>query len=155
VVKKKKDNPNANFARMGGYVDLTLGPHWPTGFPRYTPDSPETMKELVHGQAFIEAGQSYNGSLPLPKAAPSGNSTVNNVNATLKLVAVLTARTSTTNVSASVVEINNDSIALVTDRVSDDNKITWNAPNDGSYIRRCVRPRNWLDSEHVRQRVVT
>ncbi|CAG9947659.1 unnamed protein product [Clonostachys rosea f. rosea IK726] len=122
--------------KMGGYVDLTLGPHWPTGFPRYTPDSPETMKELVHGQAFIEAGQSYNGSLPLPKAAPSGNSTVNNVNATLKLAAVLTARTSTTNVSASVVEINNDSIARVTDRVSDDNKITWNAPNDGSYIRR-------------------
>jgi hypothetical protein len=119
---------------MGGYVDLTLGPHWPTGFPGYTPDSPETMKELVHGQNFIAAGKSYNGSLPLPEAAPSGNSTVNNVNATAKLVAVLTARTITTNVSASVVEIDHHSIALVTDRVFDDNKITWNPPNDGSYV---------------------
>ncbi|CAG9996931.1 unnamed protein product [Clonostachys byssicola] len=120
--------------KMGSYVDLTLGPHWPTGFPGYTPDSPETMKELVHGQTFIEAGKSYNGSIPLPEAAPSGNSTVNNVNATLRLVAVLTARTSTTNVSASVVEIDHDSIALFTDRVFDDNKIIWNAPNDGRYV---------------------
>ncbi|VUC32724.1 unnamed protein product [Clonostachys rosea] len=117
--------------KMGGYVDLTLGPHWPTGFPGYTPDSPETMKELVHGQVIIEAGKSYNGSLPLPEIAPSGNSTVNHVNATAKLVAVLTARTSTTNVSASILEIDHDSIALVTDRVSDDKTITWKAPDDG------------------------
>ncbi|KAG7041983.1 alpha-L-rhamnosidase, partial [Colletotrichum scovillei] len=64
-------------AKLRVHVDMTLGPHWPTGFPGYTPDSPETMKELVHGLIFVQAGEVFSGALPVPVAAPSGNQTGN------------------------------------------------------------------------------
>lgn len=120
---------------MGGHLDLTLGPHWPTGFPGYTPDSEETMKELVHGQVFVKAGKTYSGKLPLPVAAPSGNTTGNpNVEATARLVAVLVAEANTTSDSDSVVGFNPETVSVVTKNVSKDNRITWTAPKDGNYV---------------------
>lgn len=121
--------------RLGGHVDMTIGPHWPTGFPGYTPDSPSTSKELVHGQVFIQAGATFSGMLPLPLAAPSGNETGNpNVMATPYLATVLVAKTSTTNESASVVDFNPSSVQVITNLVKDNNSITWTAPSDGTYV---------------------
>ncbi|KAI8308530.1 hypothetical protein K4K59_010053 [Colletotrichum sp. SAR11_240] len=120
-------------AKLGVHVDMTLGPHWPTGFPGYTPDSPETMKELVHGQVFVQAGETFSGGLPLPVAAPSGNQTGNLVTATPKLVAMLAAKTTTTNESAAVVEFDPETVTVITDSV-DNGTLTWTAPSDGVYV---------------------
>ncbi|KAJ6024651.1 hypothetical protein N7540_005448 [Penicillium herquei] len=117
--------------RLGGHVDMTLGPSWPTGFPGYTPDSLETMKELVHGQLFLDAGQSYSGALSLPLAAPSGNQTGNIVHATPYLVAVLAARTTTTNDSSSVVDIIPDTVQVLS---ASNRTLNWTAPSDGRYV---------------------
>ncbi|MFO1468440.1 MAG: hypothetical protein U1F35_18680 [Steroidobacteraceae bacterium] len=45
---------------------LTLGPHWPTGIPGVRPDDDAASKELVHGMATVNAGQSFSGPVPLP-----------------------------------------------------------------------------------------
>lgn len=119
--------------RLGGHVDMTLGPHWPTGFPGYTPDSLETMKELVHGQIFLEKGESFSGTLPLPVTAPSGNQTGNIVHATPKLVAVLAARTTNTSNSSTIVYIIPDTIKVLSASVSN-NILNWTAPSDGRYV---------------------
>ncbi|KAJ0332008.1 hypothetical protein COL922a_011591, partial [Colletotrichum nupharicola] len=120
-------------AKLGLHVDMTLGPHWLTGFPGYTPDSPETMKELVHGQVFVQAGETFSGALPLPVAAPSGNQTGNLVNATPKLVALLAAKTTTANESAAVVQFDPVTVTVITDSV-DNGTLTWTAPSDGAYV---------------------
>ncbi|KAE9580138.1 hypothetical protein CGMCC3_g3845 [Colletotrichum fructicola] len=126
-------NAYEHAAKLGVHVDMTLGPHWPTGFPGYTPDSPETMKELVHGQVFVQAGETFSGALPLPVAAPSGNQTGNLVNATPKLVALLAAKTTTANESAAVVEFDPETVTVITDSV-DNGTLTWTAPSDGAYV---------------------
>ncbi|KAJ5715286.1 uncharacterized protein N7483_012467 [Penicillium malachiteum] len=117
--------------RLGGHVDMTLSPSWLTGFPGYTPDSLEIMKELVHGQVFLEAGQTYSGTLPLPLAAPSGNQTGNIVHATPYLIAVLAARTTTSNDSSSVVDIFPDTVQVLS---ASNHTLNWTAPSDGRYV---------------------
>ncbi|PYH42961.1 uncharacterized protein BP01DRAFT_403856 [Aspergillus saccharolyticus JOP 1030-1] len=120
--------------RLGVYVDMTLGPHWPTGVPGFTPDSPETSKELVHGQFLLAAGQSYAGSLPLPVAKPSGEETGNpSVNATAKLVAILAARTNATSANQTVVEFEPSSLVDLTTHYHKD-QLSWTAPKDGNYM---------------------
>ena len=115
-------------------MDLTLGPHWPTGFPGYTPDSPQTMKELVHGQVFVKSGEAYTGPLPLPVASPSGNETGNpNVVATPRLAAVLAARTNTTDESASAIDFDPATVQAITSTMTN-NTISWTAPGDGDYV---------------------
>ncbi|KAJ5719718.1 hypothetical protein N7493_007296 [Penicillium malachiteum] len=113
--------------RLGGHVDVTLGPSWPTGFPGYTPDSLETMKELFHGQLFLDAGQTYSGTLRLPLAAPSGSQTGNIVHATPYLVAVLAART-TSNDSSSVVDIIPDTVQILS---ASNGTLNWTASSNG------------------------
>ncbi|RDW66113.1 hypothetical protein BP6252_09748 [Coleophoma cylindrospora] len=113
---------------------MTLGPQWPTGVPGYTPDSVETSKELVHGQAFVQSGQLFEGSLPLPVAAPSGNETGNpNVVATPNLVAVIAAKTFTTNSPASIVLFDHTTIIDLTVNVTGSN-LSWTAPSDETYV---------------------
>lgn len=122
------------YSSLGGHIDLTLGPHWPTGFPGYTPDSPETMKELVHGQVFVQSGQTFAGTLPLPVAAPSGNTTGNpDVVATPKLAAVLVARANSANDTASVVTFDPSTVSDITSTAVN-NTISWTAPSDGDYV---------------------
>ncbi|RDW78827.1 uncharacterized protein DSM5745_05679 [Aspergillus mulundensis] len=119
---------------QGVHIDYTLGPHWPTGVPGYTPDSVETAKELVHGQILLQAGTNYSGPLPLPVADPSGQNGGNpNVTATPQLVAVLAARTSTTNINASVVTFEDSTVKDVSQHYKNE-KFTWTAPRDGPYI---------------------
>ncbi|KAL4805214.1 hypothetical protein BDV18DRAFT_153020 [Aspergillus unguis] len=120
--------------QLGVYVDITLGPHWPTGVPGFTPDSPETAKELVHGQALVAAGKSYSGPLPLPVADPSGKEEGNpSVNATAKLVAVLAARTNATSANDTTIAFEP---STVVDLISHyhHNRLSWTAPSDGRYI---------------------
>lgn len=133
LVLKMKLSLNQH-CRDGGHVDFTLGPHWPTGYPGYTPDSPGTSKELVHGQVFVNAGKTYSGPLPLPVAAPSGNETGNpNVTATPFLAAVVIARTSTTNESAAVINFDPSTVKVITSKASK-GSIKWTAPSDGTYV---------------------
>lgn len=90
------------------------------------------MKELVHGQLFLEAGENYSGVLPLPVAAPSGNQTGNIVHATPYLVAVLAARTTTTtNISNTVVDIDPGTIQVLS---TSNGTLNWTAPSDGRYV---------------------
>ncbi|KAL4948111.1 hypothetical protein BDW69DRAFT_203797 [Aspergillus filifer] len=119
---------------MSIHIDYTLGPHWPTGVPGYTPDSPETAKELVHGQILLQAGVKYSGSLPLPVAKPSGQNTGNpNVTATPELVAVLAAKTSTPNANASVIAFEQSTVTDIS-RHFKDGTLTWTVPDDGRYL---------------------
>ncbi|KAL5342263.1 hypothetical protein BJX70DRAFT_410917 [Aspergillus crustosus] len=119
---------------LGLYIDSTLGPHWPTGVPGYTPDSPETAKELVHGQILLSPGATYHGHLPLPVAAPSGQITGNpNVTATPQLVAVLTALTNTANINATVLTIDHSTVTDITS-YSHNRTLSWSAPRDGQYV---------------------
>ncbi|KAJ5691930.1 hypothetical protein N7462_001353 [Penicillium macrosclerotiorum] len=99
--------------KLGVYVDLTLGPHWPTGVPGYTPDSPETSKELVHGQLLLNAGNSYSGSLTLPIVNPSG--------------------TNATSVNDTVIGFEPSTLVNITQHYAK-SKLTWTAPSDGKYI---------------------
>ncbi|KAK2595735.1 hypothetical protein N8I77_013760 [Diaporthe amygdali] len=88
-------------------------------------DSPESMKELVHGQIFVQSGQTYTGALPIPVAAPSGNETGNpNVVATPKLAAVLSARANSTNETTSVVTFDPSTVQVITSSVTN-NTISW------------------------------
>lgn len=92
------------------------------------------MKELVHGQVFVQSGQTYTDTLPLPVAAPSGNETGNpNVVATPKLAAVLIARANSTNDTSSVVTFDPATVQIITSRVIN-NTISWTAPDDGTYV---------------------
>ncbi|KAL2825687.1 hypothetical protein BJY01DRAFT_256192 [Aspergillus pseudoustus] len=116
------------------HIDLTLGPHWPTGVPGYTPDSVETATELVHGQFLLQPGNKYLGSLPVPVADPSGQTSGNpNVTATPQLIAVLAAKTSATSANASTIAIDHSTIMDIS-KSHKNGKLTWTAPHDGRYI---------------------
>ncbi|KAL4797547.1 hypothetical protein BDV19DRAFT_387350 [Aspergillus venezuelensis] len=118
----------------GIHIDYTIGPHWPTGVPGYTPDSAATAKELVHGQALVHAGVHYVGPLPLPDAKPSGQNNGNpNVTAAPQLVAVLAARTRTTNVNASVLAFDQPTVTDIS-RHYKNGELSWTAPHNGTYI---------------------
>ncbi|KAF2997001.1 hypothetical protein E8E14_003122 [Neopestalotiopsis sp. 37M] len=117
---------------IGGHIDLTLGPHWPTGVPGYTPDSPETSKELVHGQLFLAAGQSFSGSLPLPVLAPSGNESSNIVTSSPLLQAVLVAKVLSNSSSGAVVVY--PSTIQVIDAAGYNTTVAYQAPTDGEYV---------------------
>lgn len=95
------------------------------------------MKELVHGQVFVSAGQTFQGDLPLPVAAPSGNETGNVLPATPKayLAAVVAAQTSTTDQNASVVDIDPSTVQVLTDLVTTNSTtISWTAPSNGTWV---------------------
>jgi hypothetical protein len=47
-------------------IDLTVGPSWPAAVPTITPDDEAACTELVHGQADITAGQTYDAPVPDP-----------------------------------------------------------------------------------------
>lgn len=62
----------ARAAQRGVRVDITVGPSWPAAVPTITPDSDAACTELVHGQATVLAGVTYDAALPEPvvEAAP-------------------------------------------------------------------------------------
>ncbi|KAJ0423291.1 hypothetical protein BJY00DRAFT_321945 [Aspergillus carlsbadensis] len=116
------------------HMDLTVGPHWPTGVPGYTPDSLETAKELVHGQLLLQPGVEYSGLLPLPVADASGQ-TIGNliVTVTPQLVAVLAARITVASANASAITFDHSTVMDIS-KHHKKGKLTWSAPRDGRYI---------------------
>jgi hypothetical protein len=119
---------------LGLHIDYTVGPQWPTGVPGYTPDSPQTAKELVHGVTILNSGISYSGSLPKPSSTPSGVSTANpTVNSTLNLIAVLAAETTATAIN-SVLEFDPSTLVDLTSTVTSGTTLNWTAPSDGNYV---------------------
>lgn len=115
-------------------MDYTIGPQWPTGVPGYTPDSPETSKELVHGALILTPGQTYIGPLPLPTVEPSGVSTANPiVNATAQLIAVLAAQTTATKLSTSTVVFTPSSVVDLTS-LTQNGSISWLVPDSSNHV---------------------
>ncbi|KRB78512.1 hypothetical protein ASE01_04410 [Nocardioides sp. Root190] len=56
----------AQAAKRDVRVDITVGPSWPAAVPTITPDDDAACTELVHGQAVVAAGASYDAALPEP-----------------------------------------------------------------------------------------
>lgn len=56
----------ARAAKRDVRVDITVGPSWPAAVPTITPDSDAACTELVHGQATVLAGATYDAALPEP-----------------------------------------------------------------------------------------
>lgn len=132
---------------------MTLGPHWPTGVPGYTPDSPETSKELVHGQLFLAAGQSFSESLLLPVLAPSGNESSNIVTSSPVLQAVLVAKVLSNSSSGAVVV--DPSTIQVIDAADDNTTVAYPSSTDGEYVlvaaygRGTGQIQNLYDGKHL------
>ncbi|KRC52998.1 MULTISPECIES: glycosyl hydrolase [unclassified Nocardioides] len=61
----------AQAAKRGVRVDLTVGPSWPAAVPTITPDDDAACTELVHGQAVLAAGATYDAALPEPVVEPA------------------------------------------------------------------------------------
>uniref|UniRef100_UPI00082F40E4 glycosyl hydrolase n=1 Tax=Nocardioides jensenii TaxID=1843 RepID=UPI00082F40E4 len=56
----------ARAAKREVRVDITVGPSWPAAVPTITPDDDAACTELVHGQAEVPAGTTYDAALPEP-----------------------------------------------------------------------------------------
>ncbi|OIJ24011.1 glycosyl hydrolase [Nocardioides luteus] len=61
----------AQAAKRGVRVDVTVGPSWPAAVPTITPDDDAACTELVHGQAVVAAGSTYDAALPEPVVEPA------------------------------------------------------------------------------------
>jgi hypothetical protein len=53
-------------AERGLRIDITVGPSWPAAVSTITPDDDAACTELVHGQATVAAGATYDDVLPAP-----------------------------------------------------------------------------------------
>jgi hypothetical protein len=120
---------------LGLHMDYTVGPQWPTGVPGYTPDSPETAKELCHGVVLLNAGASHSGSLPQPSTKPSGVSTANpTVNTTLNLLAVFAAETTATAIHTIMAFDPSTLVDLTSTVAGNGTTLNWTAPSNGTYV---------------------
>ncbi|HWU22830.1 MAG TPA: hypothetical protein VN088_14940, partial [Nocardioides sp.] len=65
----------AQAAKRDVRIDITVGPSWPAAVPTITPDDDAASSELVHGQATVTAGATYDGALPAPALAAASSVT--------------------------------------------------------------------------------
>ncbi|HWU24011.1 MAG TPA: glycosyl hydrolase, partial [Nocardioides sp.] len=65
----------AQAAKRDVRIDITVGPSWPAAVPTITPDDDAASAELVHGQATLAAGATYDGALPAPALAAAASVT--------------------------------------------------------------------------------
>ena len=56
----------ARAAKRDVRIDITVGPSWPAAVSTITPDDAAACTELVHGQAQVPAGTTYDAALPEP-----------------------------------------------------------------------------------------
>lgn len=120
-------------ARRGMTVDLTLGPHWPTGIPGVMPDDDAASKELVHGAAVVPAGAVFRGPVPPPLLVkPSGEMPVTNENppVTPRLIALQAMRV--VSADGKAVVLDPGSLVELTAHVVD-GKLEWQAPAGGEW----------------------
>lgn len=117
----------AQAAKRDVRVDLTVGPSWPAAVPTITPDDDAACTELVHGQAVVSAGSSYDAALPEPVVEPASSVT------RAELVTVQAHR-----VTGYVRDRNNNITSTILDPASyldlsasvEGEHLTWTAPAD-------------------------
>lgn len=115
-------------AARGVIVDITVGPAWPPAVPTITPDSVGAAKELAHGIAVLEGGDTFDGPVPEPAVAAAPGVTER------QLVYVQAARVANgSSPDARPVVLVVDSVTDLTDDVKD-GQLTWTAPGDGDWI---------------------
>ncbi len=117
----------------GAMPSLTLGPHWPTGIPGVRPDDDAASKELVHGMATVNAGQSFSGPVPLPaQERPSGVLPIQNEHppVTPALLAVQALRVIDRSQPVPILEP--DSLVDLTGTVNS-GRLEWTAPSSGEW----------------------
>ncbi|WP_328529612.1 glycosyl hydrolase [Nocardioides sp. NBC_00368] len=115
----------AQAAKRGVRVDVTVGPSWPAAVPTITPDDDAACTELVHGQAMVTAGSTYDAALPEPVVEPASAVT------RVELVTVQAHR-----VTGYVRDRNNNITSTILDPASyvdlsgetDGEHLTWTAP---------------------------
>jgi hypothetical protein len=108
-------------------VDVTVGPSWPAAVPTITPDDEAACTELVHGQATVAAGSTYDDALPEPVVEPAAGAT------RAELVTVQAHR-----VTGYVRDRNNNITSTILDPASyldlnaavEGEHLTWTAPAD-------------------------
>ncbi|WP_168798220.1 glycosyl hydrolase, partial [Nocardioides sp.] len=110
-------------------IDLTVGPSWPAAVPTITPDDEAACTELVHGQAEVPAGTTYDAALPHPvvEAASSVTSSVLVTVQAHRMTGVVRDRRGA--VTSTILDP--DSWVDLTDTVVGD-RITWTAPSEPS-----------------------
>ncbi|WP_262852822.1 glycosyl hydrolase [Mumia quercus] len=111
--------------RDGVTLDLTAGPSWPAAVPGVTPDDDAAIKELAHGLATVEAGQTYDGEVPAPVVAAEEH-----VQKTT-LLAVQAVRLVTPSTRESTLDAS--SLVDLTAEVRD-GRIRWTAPAEGTWL---------------------
>ncbi|MGY0386451.1 glycosyl hydrolase [Nocardioides sp. WG-D5] len=117
----------AQAAKRGVRVDVTVGPSWPAAVPTITPDDDAACTELVHGQATVTAGSTYDAALPEPVVEPASSVTRS------ELVTVQAHR-----ITGYVRDRNNNITSTILDPASyldlseevDGEHLTWTAPAD-------------------------
>ncbi|MFE6647475.1 glycosyl hydrolase [Nocardioides sp. NPDC057772] len=115
----------AQAAKRGVRIDVTVGPSWPAAVPTITPDDEAACTELVHGQATLLAGATYDAALPEPVVEPASSVT------RAELVTVQAHR-----VTGYVRDRNNNITSTILDPASyldlsgeiDGDHLTWTAP---------------------------
>lgn len=115
----------ARGAKRDVRIDLTVGPSWPAAVSTITPDDDAACTELVHGQASVLAGATYDGALPGPVVEAASGAT------RAELVTVQAHR-----VTGYVRDRNNVITATILDPASytdltgsvDGEHLTWTAP---------------------------
>ncbi|MEU0315760.1 glycosyl hydrolase [Nocardioides sp. NPDC006273] len=117
----------AQAARRDVRVDVTVGPSWPAAVPTITPDDEAACTELVHGQATVTAGSTYDDALPEPVVEAAAGAT------RAELVTVQAHR-----VTGYVRDRNNNITSAILDPTShrdlsadvEGEHLTWTAPAD-------------------------
>ncbi|MGX6448627.1 glycosyl hydrolase, partial [Patulibacter sp. S7RM1-6] len=122
--------------RRGIELDVTIGPSWPAAAPTITPDDEGASKELVHGRAVVEPGATFDGPLPASYVAPEEGVTREDL---LAVHAFRVAASSTP--TAKTVVLEQDSRIDLTDRVTEEGRLTWTAPADRQWILLAFRIR--------------
>ncbi|MFI5627066.1 glycosyl hydrolase [Nocardioides sp. NPDC051685] len=115
----------AQAAKRDVRIDVTVGPSWPAAVPTITPDDDAACTELVHGQATVVAGSTYDARLPEPVVEPASSVTRS------ELVTVQAHR-----ITGYVRDRNNNITSTILDPASyvdlsgdvDGEHLTWTAP---------------------------
>ncbi|RHW25653.1 alpha-L-rhamnosidase [Nocardioides immobilis] len=116
-------------AQRGVRIDITVGPSWPAAVSTITPDDDAACTELVHGQAMVAAGATYDAALPEPVVeAASGVTRAELVTVQAHRVTGY-VRDRNGNVTSTILDPS--SYVDLTGSVADEH-VTWTAPADPS-----------------------
>uniref|UniRef100_A0A0W0F3T5 Secreted protein n=1 Tax=Moniliophthora roreri TaxID=221103 RepID=A0A0W0F3T5_MONRR len=122
-------------------IDFTLGPSQGSGVPIRDVDQEGMLGELVFGSHFLQPGESFNGALPSPFIRPFVNfdGVIRSANTTNNtLLAVVGAKLADdANTTASIVNLDFDSVVDLTQQVQTDSnisRVSWEPSLDGASV---------------------